>query len=154
MERLLEAKAGIRTSSHHRLLSGGQGAVPTYTWPRSESPEKSLVRGSTRPARCTGIILGDPRWHMTKPPPASARGGGCIQSVRLLRQQAEALPSVVGIVSFPTLRIGKNLISDQAGILTDGAFDLGGDIRIGSQEAFGIFATLADALTVVGKPGP
>src|SRR5262245_59031803 len=48
---------------------------------------------------------------------------------------------------------GENLLGDQAGVLADGGFDLGGDVGVRLQERLGVFAALAEALAVIGEPG-
>ena len=52
------------------------------------------------------------------------------------------------------LRIGHPYgFGDQPGVLTDQVFNLVSDIRVFKQEGFGVFAALADTLTIIGKPG-
>src|SRR5579872_6792412 len=48
---------------------------------------------------------------------------------------------------------GQNLLSDQARVLADRGFDLGGDIGVGLEERFRVFAALTQPLAVIGEPG-
>src|SRR5262249_61459527 len=43
---------------------------------------------------------------------------------------------------------------DQAGVLANGLLDVGGHLRMLLEERLGVLAALADALAVVGEPGP
>src|SRR5215468_10556314 len=51
------------------------------------------------------------------------------------------------------LLAGEDSLGDEAGVLPDRGLDLGGDVGVGLEEAFGVLAALADALAVVGEPG-
>src|SRR3954470_22031755 len=57
----------------------------------------------------------------------------------------------IAVVAFALA--GQDLLRDQAGILPDRGFDLGGHVRIGLQERLGILATLTETLAVIGEPG-
>ena len=48
---------------------------------------------------------------------------------------------------------GENPLGNETGVLPDRRFDLGRDIGIGLEKAFGVLAALADALAVIGEPG-
>src|SRR5215510_5769916 len=63
------------------------------------------------------------------------------------------LRRLVLVASFSAFRAGKDLLADEAGVLANRRFDLGGDVRVALEEAFGVLAALADALGIVGEPG-
>src|SRR5262245_22150758 len=71
---------------------------------------------------------------------------------RLRGATESALRRLVLVAAALAFRAGKNLLGDEAGILADRRFDLGGDVRVALEEAFGVLAALADALGVIGEP--
>src|SRR3984957_12395127 len=50
-------------------------------------------------------------------------------------------------------RAGQDLFGDQAGVLADRGFDLGGHVRVGLEERFGVLTALPQTLAVIGEPG-
>ena len=64
-----------------------------------------------------------------------------------------SLSSLVVIAILITCLPRHDRFGDQASILAYSGFDLVGDVGIFLEELLGIFATLTDALAVIGKPG-
>src|SRR5262245_29533026 len=58
-----------------------------------------------------------------------------------------------GVFVLAAVFAGEDFFGDQAGVLPDRGFDLGGDVGIGLEESFGVLAALSDALAVIGEPG-
>src|SRR5262249_57678606 len=58
-----------------------------------------------------------------------------------------------GVFVLAAVFAGEDFFGDEASVLPDRGFDLGGDIGIGLEEGLGVLAALPDALAVVGEPG-
>src|SRR5262249_25434356 len=58
-----------------------------------------------------------------------------------------------GVLVLSAVFAGEDFFGDEAGVLPDRGFDLGGDVGIGLQESLGVLAALSDALAVIGEPG-
>src|SRR5262245_60988980 len=57
-----------------------------------------------------------------------------------------------GVLVLAAVFAGEDFFGDEAGVLPDRGFDLGGDVGIGLEESLGVLAALSDALAVVGEP--
>src|SRR5262249_30565046 len=58
-----------------------------------------------------------------------------------------------GVLVLAAIFAGEDFFRDEAGVLPDRGFDLGGNVGIGLEEGLGVLAALSDALAVIGKPG-
>src|SRR5713226_9056057 len=74
----------------------------------------------------------------------------CAAHSSCLAGQPREEASAFGLLG-AALCVGKNPFGDRAGVLPDRRLDLGGNVRVGLEEALGVLAPLADALAVVGE---
>src|SRR6516162_3817394 len=58
-----------------------------------------------------------------------------------------------GVLVLAAVFAGEDFFGDEAGVLADRGFDLGGDVGIGFEESLCVLAALSDALAVIGEPG-
>src|SRR5262245_62586971 len=56
-----------------------------------------------------------------------------------------------GVLVLAAVFAGEDFFGDEAGVLPNRGFDLGGDVGVGLEEGLGVLAALPDALALIGE---